>query len=292
MTATEIESVGGWVAGILLCPACQHRALSRSGDIAKCGNCGNEVPWDREGVHFHADSTSSEWASMQAESIARYQDESYLEDVTEARIFGGFIAATVDRRLPVLDIGCGITRELPPYVKELSLPYYVGLEPISVGVQRNYDCLVGAVCEAIPLESASVGAAVFATSLDHIDNVDAAIAEVRRVLTPDGKLYFWIGMYEPEALAYSKTFEHALLRGSRLKRTVRAAIPYLETGYLLYRMNKRRRDLAAGRRLDNAHCRYYTRDLVARSMETWGLRINRQLLVPGSTALLVEAQAA
>jgi SAM-dependent methyltransferase len=281
------------LASILRCPSCRRAGVTVSTDRTRCEACGTEQP--REGNNLFYDpgaDVSPEWREMQAGSVERYQDASYEEDQTIARLFGNFIAVGIDRTEAVLDLGCGPFKPLPPYVDQLGLAQYIGLEPLTVGVDRDYPCMVGAVAESIPLADHSVGAALFATSLDHIEAVDDAIAEVRRVVRPDGKLFFWIGLYEAETLASSKTFESIFVTGSPIKRAIRMAAAPVEYAHLFLRMRKRRRQLATGQRIDNAHCRYYTRQLVAESMAKWGLRVTRQIVPPGTCSIFVEAVAA
>ena len=123
------------------------------------------------------------WEMQQLLSIERYQDESYEEDATIGELFGGFIAVTLDRTKLVLDIGCGLHPSLPHYVKQLGLPNFCGIEPLTVEVERDFRCLTGVLAENIPLETGAAGAALFATSLDHIEDAKAAIKEVTRVVT-------------------------------------------------------------------------------------------------------------
>lgn len=277
------------IANALKCPQCGGTDIALS-DNATCRDCNHSVLIDGSNlIYGHPADLSDEWQKMQSDSIERYEDESYEEDETLALLFGGFIGATVDRSEIVLDIGCGITPELPIYIRDLSLKRYLGLEPLPTSVQREYPCLVGAIAESIPLAAKSIGAAVLATSIDHIEKIDEAVAEMKRVLRPGGRIYFWIGLYEPEIMAASKTFENIVVNGSPLKRALRIAAAYPEYAYLLYRMSKRRRQLARGERIDNAHCRYYTRTNTAEAMAKWGLSVSRQVLVPGSASLFVEA---
>lgn len=277
------------VATALKCLPCGGADVT-IGAAAVCTSCRQSIPINGANlIYSHAGHLSEGWEKMQAESVERYEHDSYEEDETLALLFGGFIGATVDREEIVLDIGCGITPELPIYIRDLGLKRYLGLEPLTKPVEREYPCLVGAVAEAIPLADRSIGAVVLATSIDHIEKIDEAVAEMKRVLRPGGSLYFWIGLYEPGIMAASKTFENIVVNGSPLKRALRIAAAYLEYAYLLYRMSKRRRQLARGERIDNAHCRYYTRASTAEAMTKWGLSVRRQVLVPGSASLFVEA---
>lgn len=201
-------------------------------------------------------------------------------------MFGNFIATGLpNRNAVVLDIGCGISPDLPLYVDELGLTNYTGLEPLDVDVRRTYRCLT-ATAESIPFESASVDAVLFATSLDHIADEDAAIAEVKRVLKPGGRIFFWQGLYEPIMLARAKTFEQSLAYNPIV------GVPFILAEALLTvkRMWKRKRQLKTGARIDSAHERWYTRDRLRASLKRWELTAVRELEPPGTASIFVEAK--
>jgi SAM-dependent methyltransferase len=132
---------------------------------------------------------------------------------------------------------------------------------------------------------------MFATSQDHIQDIDAAMAEVRRVVRPDGRFYMWIGLYDPEMLAWSKSFHNLAYNGGPLKRTARFALVNAEYSYLVARMFDRRRRLKKGLRIDNCHERWYTKELVRNALVDWGLAADRWMVVPGTTSLFVDARA-
>lgn len=231
----------------------------------------------------------SDWEKQQAESVNRYLDSSYEADGTIGELFGAFIAVSLDRDGPVLDIGCGLHPLLPHYVKQLSLPDFIGIEPLTAEIQRDYKCLVGVTAESIPLADNFANAAIFATSLDHMEDPVRAIREVLRVLKPEGKLYFWLGVHDPYILAEAKTFGvvHNHARGFR--KFARIMLAPVEHLHLLLAMKRRARDLKSGRALDTAHLRYHTMATIDNEMKSYGLRIVRNVLVPGSASAFVEA---
>jgi SAM-dependent methyltransferase len=276
--------------GRMRCPSCGAGNVARTGDTAVCSNCGTRLPIDGNSVSGAIGSVlSGEWEEMQAGSVERYQDEHYEEDETIALIFGGFIAVTLKPSDVVFDIGCGLFPEMPAYARDLQMAGYIGLEPLTTKVERDYVCMTGAVAEKLPLKDKSFDAILLATSLDHIEHVDQAMAELKRVLTPGGRIYIWCGLHEPEVQAHAKTF-HSIFYGTRgLKKVARIAAAYAEYGHFAWRMHKRRRALGKGERLDSAHFRYYTRPTLRKELTDNGLVIRRELLVPGSVSMLVEA---
>jgi SAM-dependent methyltransferase len=272
------------------CPSCGGTDLTREDDAARCSKCGHGLPVQGDTVNASGRTQlSAEWEEMQAGSVERYQDEHYEEDETFARIFGGFMAVTISPSDRILDVGCGLFPHLPAYVDQLRFGEYVGLEPLTTPVERSYTCVTGAVAEDLPFQDASFDAHILATSLDHIMDVDRAIGELRRVLAPGGRFYFWVGLADPDIIARAKSF-HPIFYGQRgVKRAARIAAAYAEYGYFMYRMWSRRRKLERGIPLDHAHCRYYTRHSLFADMEKWNLDVRRSLLIPGSNGVLVEA---
>lgn len=276
----------------LKCPSCDSQKLQQQPGTLRCETCGTKL--SVEGMNVSAaigePVLSAEWQEMQAGSVERYQDDHYEEDETIAQIFGGFIAVTLRPDDVVFDVGCGLFPNLPAYVRDLQMGGYVGLEPLTTPVERDYPCLTGAVAEKLPLKDASFDAVLLATSLDHIEQVDQAMRELKRILTPGGRLYFWVGLHEPEVVSHAKTFHNIFYRRSGLRRALRIAAAYPEYAWFMWQMAKRRRALAKGIPLDHAHFRYYTRDSLMTELDRCGLNVQRSLLIPGSSSILVEAR--
>lgn len=241
---------------------------------------------------FDSEFSSAEWIRQQSESVKRYQDSTYEEDETLGVLFGGFAAATLDRTGVVLDIGCGLHSDQPHYVKHLGLEKYIGIEPLTAPVERRYACLSGVIAEDLPLRDASAVAAMFATSLDHIEDPHTAIAEALRALKTGSPLYFWLGVHDPHLLAEAKTFGVVHNHSSGLRKLARVVGAPFEHLHLMNKMHAQARKLEAGIPLDDAHARYHTAAGIDREMASYGLQLVRRVLVPGSTSLFVEARAA
>ena len=276
----------------LRCPKCAAAEFDLSATALVCRACGTALPIDGMNITAAVGEPvlSAEWEEMQAGSVERYQDEHYEEDETAAQIFGGFIAVTLKATDVVFDVGCGLFPHLPAYARELQMGGYVGLEPLTTPVARDYPCLTGEVAEKLPLKDASFDAALLATSLDHIEDVGQAMAELTRILRPGGRLYFWVGLHEPEMVSHTKTF-HAIFYGTRgLRRSVRIAAAYVEYGWFMWKMRQRRRALEKGIPLDHAHFRYYTQKSLMAEFDRCALEVARTLVIPGTNAILVEAR--
>ena len=98
----------------------------------------------------------------------------------------------------VLEIGMGAGANLPLYDRS-KVEHVLGLEP-SAGMRRKAAAaltaspvpveLIAAGAESIPLEDASVDTVVLTYTLCSIDGAEAALAEMRRVLKPGGRMLF------------------------------------------------------------------------------------------------------
>lgn len=222
------------------------------------------------------------WERRQSESVARYASARYTADIRRFRLFGNFIGATLtDRNATVLDIGCGIGFELPHYVDELGLTNYIGLDPLPANA--NFKRLT-AKAEEIPLPDASVDAAIFATSFDHIADDKGALRELKRVLKPNGRVYMWQGISDPDTFGLTSTL-HRITRGPHMIPAVA-----LQAAKMSYLMRKRKRDLAKGNRLDNAHERYFTREGLRAYLTDAGFEIIRELEPYGMPSMFIEAR--
>jgi SAM-dependent methyltransferase len=251
----------------------------------------SEPPLKRDGNNLiYSSEGSDDWQRRQDESVDRYRSDDYEADPTIGHMFGNFIATTLeDRSSIVLDVGCGLFPTLPHYAAELNLTRFIGLEPLTTPVDRSYVCIVGAVAERIPLKSGSVDAALFGTSLDHIEAEDAAIEEVKRVLKPNGRLYFWQGLYDADYMPRDKDWAKIFTAGPLPKRIGRWILAPAEYAYLILRMRRRARQLKNNNRIDDIHFRYYTRERLNDSLKRWGLTKVRELQPPGQSSIFVEA---
>jgi len=159
------------------------------------------------------------------------------------------VAAAAQGR--VLEIGIGSGLNLPFYSPAVS--EVLGLEPsarLIAMAQRAADesaqrvRLVEGSAEAIPLDAQSVDSVVTTWTLCSIPNAGAALAEMRRVLRPGGRLLFVEHGRAPDAsvCAWQNRLTplwRRLAGGCHLNRPIRAmiedagfAIDHLQAGYM------------------------------------------------------------
>ncbi|HXH00468.1 MAG TPA: methyltransferase domain-containing protein [Sphingomicrobium sp.] len=233
---------------LLCCPTCKRAPLKPTGGGLECDQCRSMVAVHGRRYDFEPETISTEWQAQQDAALPEYHEEEYNADTSIPRLFGNFMAVSLDRNGTVLDIGSGISPQLPHYVAELGLQNYIGVEPFRVEVNPEYTMLAGAIAERLPLQDETIGAVIFATSMDHIEGLEQAMAEVRRVLKPNGAVYAWIGVYDPGTIATAKTFD-VIWRGGPLRKAARLIGAPVEQLHTLWKMRDRRKRLATGPRL-------------------------------------------
>ena len=123
---------------------------------------------------------------------------------------------------PVVDLGCGTGLWEAAFARWFD-GYTIGLEPaqamLAQAVARSPErcAFARARAEALPLRSSSCGAAWLSTVVHHIDDLDAAAREVRRVLVDDAPVLIrnafpghndevTLFRYFPAAAAVAETF--------------------------------------------------------------------------------------
>lgn len=118
-----------------------------------------------------------------------------LPDRPDVIEFGRFLAAHVPPAATVLDIGCG-PLPCPGYLLPLAEEgaRLIGLDvyPSAFEGLRIVGC-----AEFLPLPDRSLDAVVFATSLDHVCDLDQTFRELRRVLKPEGVCCIWMSERRP-----------------------------------------------------------------------------------------------
>ena len=112
------------------------------------------------------------------------------------------------------------------------------------------------------------------------------------MLAKGGRMYFWVGLYEPEILAKTQSYHHTIYSGSLPKRIARYAMLHLVYARFMKLMLERKYKLARGIPLDEKHFRYYTRETLVAEIERHGMKIERKLVVPGSNSMFIEARFA
>ena len=89
-----------WFASLLRCPQCR-KSLRWNTEAPSCSSCDATFEAAGESVLLPTSGGSVDWAAMQDGSVERYEAHHYNLDTTIPRLFGGFIATTLDRDVTV-----------------------------------------------------------------------------------------------------------------------------------------------------------------------------------------------
>ncbi len=208
------------------------------------------------------------WEARQILSISEYEDTHRADSpfAPVYRIFRGYIAERVVAGARLLDIGCGLFPDVPPYVP--SGVDYTGLDPLDVPVQRSYPFILGTLAAV----SGEFDLFVFSTSLDHIPDVAETGARLRELARPGARAVLLVGLHEPRLVAQmagAKVFAN-LFRDVGWKVALRLPEALARIGWYWFRLSLRQRQLVRGVPLDRLHEHYFTEGTLRAELEAWG----------------------
>lgn len=250
-------------------------------------------------LHLQSEQTRTDWLQKQQASMSEYLDARESVAPTTLvlyKLFDAYIAAALHGRrgAKVLDIGCGVDRDWPPYVATLRREcgitgnVYAGVDPISHDVEhRSYPFVCARLEELHRLLDDRIDAFLFATSLDHFENLDEVASAVRRLASDNALCIFWVGLHDAVlvgeqsgARAYQRLFcslSPAAFGWRYLRNVVGMTVTY-------FRLLRRHRRLRDGCALDNRHFHYFTRSSLEHGLRAFGTQID-SLVIPGTASV-------
>ncbi len=239
------------------------------------------------------------WMDRQLASIDEYSEtqlESILDNQLVAlyELFSCFISRALishtTRPLNILDVGCGMRPDLPPYIPHLvdSVHYY-GLDPLKYGLERSYPFFCGDFTELARVTGLESGFDLFicGTSLDHIADMDGMIKDMRLLAAPGARLVSWSGVHDPEIAGQhngSLVFSNILTGNPIVGAAKYFGYGIMRLPRLLHRASRARHYLSSGIPLDSLHERYFTQSSLDNLMSRFG-SIEYSVSVPGSNAM-------
>lgn len=137
-----------------------------------------------------ADGLWEHHASWWIEGFTEGADPEYVEQILP------LAAAELEGMKRVLDVGCG-DGQVARLAASLGSEFVVGVDPtwnqVVVASERNGGVKVArASAHRLPFADGSFDAVVACLVFEHIEDVDDAIAEVSRVLAPEGRFCFFL----------------------------------------------------------------------------------------------------
>lgn len=228
---------------------------------------------DTRGTLRLGTSGGAEWRKVTEASIEEYrahhQGGNYPPSTLAIMaMFEGFIAKWVRvwGAETLIDVGCGIGTELPPYIRTLSSHVkYAGLDPLDESPERDYAFICGRLEDLAARElDRKFDIAIFATSLDHFED-DRNALRMAATATQDGRIVIWSGLHDSPLVAGGYTL-NGIIGICRNHRTILGRIlAFLGYGLFVWprvalRLAWRERQLRTGRRLDRLHFHYFTEE--------------------------------
>jgi SAM-dependent methyltransferase len=230
-------------------------------------------------------SAGTEWHHRQSQALPGYLHEVEAVPVEMQHLyslFSWYIAAALleGHCQRILDIGCGIGVNLPPYVRPLQDSLvsrgiqYVGLDPIDQNLSgRDYPFICGRIEDLPPVLEGEFDLFLFATSLDHLEDTARAAEAVRKLSAPRALGIFWFGLHDPSVVAEElgrKWFGRLYSSLNPLVFLVRAALVVAVMARRYPDMVRRARQLRHGIPLDRFHFSYFTRSNMLPHLEHFG----------------------
>ena len=126
-------------------------------------------------------------ATQEAFSQTKVGNAAHAGD-PRSRLFLSFVEKYATGR--VLDVGCGVFGR-PYYLSSYPSDLISGLDPLPPVEAPDFEFVQG-ISEFLPWPAQSFSTVISASSLDHCLSLEHSLAEMRRVLRPEGRLLLWI----------------------------------------------------------------------------------------------------
>lgn len=238
------------------------------------------------------------WRRANEASLAEYRDHhgagNYPPLMLETfAMLEGFIGkwAKIWGADTLVDVGCGIGRDLPPYVRNLAdAVTYVGLDPLDENPERAYPFICGRLEDlgARPLDE-KFGLALFATSLDHFEDARNALSLAARI-ADGGRAVILCGVHDSPLTARkdvsTRIEQICRIHRSFLSRTTAfLAFGLLTLPRLALALARREARLRAGRPLDTLHVSYFTEESLRALLNGAGT-VHEFVSCPGTNGIL------
>lgn len=247
------------------------------------------------------DEVSQVWSIKQVNSLSEYMDSHIEERISSTslsiyKLFGAYIGNALYElgesvRPNVLDIGCGIGRKPPLYVRKLidGVNYY-GLDAFDINLEREYPF----ICSRLEMLSEvkafhhKFDVFIFGTSLDHFENIDDVAKVIKKMAAPGATVVFWIGLHDASLVA-SDEGAHAFWRIFEDENLLLAVMRFVRFALwnfprIFYALARRSVKLRRGENLDDLHFWYFREydlpDLLGRFGE-----VSNISMIPGTNSV-------
>lgn len=191
--------------GLLCCPipSCRRPLPVDEGDVT-CPGCGIRYPRRGDTLDLTPPRAAQElrrwqtWETLQHNGLVSYtqapQGNLGVGERPDCLAFSRFC----DLRGLVLDIGCGPQSWPAYFAQHQPDTRFVGIDPLAPDEQADYPRVRG-LGEFLPFADRVFDRVLLATSLDHMLDPAAVLAEARRVSASHGQVLVWSGEKKPGA---------------------------------------------------------------------------------------------
>ena len=279
------------ISDSLQCPWCTSPKLELKDEAIVCSSCSRVFPRKGGNVDFNVNDSSQTlsplWREKLEEGLKEYEiHRTYDTNEEITKILDSLIAGS---RLDgiILDIGCGIYEEYPPYFRTLSNSeniIYIGLDPLKLELKRRY-VFFASIAEKIPFRNNSVDACIFATSFDHFENINNVMREVKRIMKRNGLLFFWVGLSDLEynmSEAGIVFFKKITTDNNKIKNILRI---FLSPVVLILTILSLRENSMFQ---DKFHFYKYTKSSLMETLKDHGIEIIQTIQIPGTSSILIK----
>ena len=205
--------------------------------------------------------------------------------------FQGFIAKHIEKfDSYILDVGCGIGKELPRYFRLLSSSYnYFGLDPIKINLEkRDYPFFCCGIEDLKKVRlNKSFDMALFSSSLDHIEDISQALNILKEKVS--GKVLVWITLQDSDEIALNygdSYFSYIFNTKNIFGQFFRIIFIFLKTLRLPIIFSKIESKLKKKVPLDPYHFHYFTKKSLFETFEQHG-EIKETLKIPGTNSMFI-----
>lgn len=215
------------------------------------------------------------WREKQNTAVGEYIEVHEREVISPSmvslyKLFGAYIGNGLHepgegQQPNILDIGCGIGRRLPLYIRMLKHEVnYVGLDAINIHPERDYLFLCSRfeTLMKVPELEKQFDVFIFGTSLDHFEDLDEVARTVKYLAAPRAKVFFWIGLHDMELAAIE---EGASRLGEMFKSAKLFNIALRSLSFIFWTfprvalsLIRHRYQLQHGQEIDKFHFWYFT----------------------------------
>ena len=164
-------------------------------------------------LELHSEGSTAEWGQKQQSSMHEYfaHPESPPEETGPFyQLFDAYISSATYARTPlkILDVGCGVSAQPPPYAGTLVKNsaggdrIYVGIDPIRHNISgRAYPFICGRIEDLPKKLDDKFDVFLFSTTLDHFERIESVVTIVRQLANRDAICIFWIGLHDTQIVA-------------------------------------------------------------------------------------------